>query len=324
MKPRMNADKRRLFVILLVLCAVACLAACQPGVRQAASEESQSLRVLASASFLADIAQNVAGERLKVESLIPSGLDPHAFEPTPRDVARIADSQVLVVNGAGFEAWLEDVLVNAGGERLLIEASQGLAGDSAGNQAGGKKGEPGAKHAQEVDPHFWLDPSLAVRYVENIRDGLSQADPAGADTYAQNAANYIAQLKELDAWIQAQLLQIPPERRLLVTNHESFGYFADRYGFKVVGAVIPSISTGSSPSAEQLAQLVDAIRSTHAPAIFLEIGANPALAEQVAAETGIRVVTDLYSHSLTPPDGVAPTYLDMMRHNVQVIVDALR
>ena len=318
MKPQMNADKRRLFVILLVLCAVACLAACQPGARQPAGEGSQSLHVLASASFLADIAQNVAGERLKVESLIPPGLDPHAFEPTPQDVVRIADSQVLVVNGAGFEGWLEEVLANAGGQRQVIEASQGLASDSAGNQAGGEK------HAREVDPHFWLDPSLAVRYVENIRDGLSQADPAGADTYAQNAATYIAQLKELDAWIQSQVQQIPPERRLLVTNHESFGYFAKRYGFKIIGTVIPSISTGASPSAEQLAQLVDAIRSTHAPAIFLETGANPALAQQVATETGIRVVTDLYSHSLTPADGVAPTYLEMMRHNVQVIVDALR
>jgi len=302
---------------MLVVFTTAFLAACQAQ-GNSPRDDSQGLRALASASFLADIAQNVAGERLRIESLIPSGLDPHAFEPTPQDVAKIADSQVLIVNGAGFEGWLQDVLANAGGERTVINASQGLASGATGDQPSGEK------NAQEVDPHFWLDPSLAIHYVENIRDGLSQADPAGSDTYSRNAAAYIAQLKELDVWIQAQVQQIPPERRLLVTNHESFGYFAERYGFKVVGAVIPSTSTEASPSAEQLAQLVEAIRATGAPAIFLETGANPGLAEQVAAETGIKVVTDLYSHSLTASDGVAPTYLEMMRHNVRTIVNALR
>jgi ABC-type Zn uptake system ZnuABC Zn-binding protein ZnuA len=131
-------------------------------------------------------------------------------------------------------------------------------------------------------------------------------------------------LKALDAWIVEQVGQIPPERRLLVTNHESMGYFADRYGFKIVGAILPSVSTGSSPSAQELAQLVDHIRASGAPAIFLETGANPQLAEQLARETGIKVVTQIYTHSITAPDGDTPTYIDMMRYNVKTIVEALR
>ena len=133
-----------------------------------------------------------------------------------------------------------------------------------------------------------------------------------------------AQLQELDASIAQQVGQIPAERRQIVTNHESFGYFADRYGFTVIGTVVPSVSTGSAPSAQQLARLVDRIKATGAPAIFLETGANPQLAQQVAAETGVKVVTDLYSHSITPPDGAAPTYIDMMRYNTQAVVGALK
>jgi ABC-type Zn uptake system ZnuABC Zn-binding protein ZnuA len=117
---------------------------------------------------------------------------------------------------------------------------------------------------------------------------------------------------------------VPEARRLLVTNHESFGYFADRYGFQVVGTVIPSVSTGASPSAQQLARLVDRLKATHAPAIFLETGANPQLADQLAQEIGIKIVTDLYTHSVTESGGNAPTYIDMMRYNVQKIVDALK
>jgi manganese/iron transport system substrate-binding protein len=121
-----------------------------------------------------------------------------------------------------------------------------------------------------------------------------------------------------------QVAQIPAERRLLVTNHESFGYFADRYGFRIVGAIVPSVSTGAAPSAQQLAMLVDRIKATGAPAVFLETGANPQLADQLAQETGVRVVTGLYTHSISAPDGPAPTYLEMLRYNTQAIVEALK
>jgi ABC-type Zn uptake system ZnuABC Zn-binding protein ZnuA len=304
-------------LILLTLISLL-ISACQPAGGNAPRSANSTPKVLAVETFLADIAQNVAGDRLNVESLIPTGLDPHAFVPTPRDVAKISDSQALILNGANLEAWLEPILKSAGGERLVVEAAAGL------KSRQGQAGEPLPDEPGGTDPHFWLDPNLVIHYVENIRDGLAQADPAGKDIYTNNAQAYIDRLKALDAWIVEQVGQIPPERRLLVTNHESMGYFADRYGFKIVGAILPSVSTGSSPSAQELAQLVDHIRASGAPAIFLETGANPQLAEQLARETGIKVVTQIYTHSITAPDGDAPTYIDMMRYNVKTIVEALK
>ena len=297
-------------------------------VLSACQTESQTalkggLKVLAVESFLADIVQHVAGERLEVDTLIPLGLDPHAFEPTPRDVVRIAESQVLIVNGAGFESWLEKTLANAGGQRTLIEASAGLTSRTP--REGGEAAHASGEDAHvEGDPHFWLDPVLVAHYVENIRDGLSAVDPDGKELYTRNAAAYIEQLDALDSWIQNQVELIPPARRLIVTNHESFGYFADRYGFKIIGAIVPSVSAGASPSAQQMAHLVDLIHASGASAIFLETGSNPDLAEQIAQETGVTVIGDLYTHSITRPDGDAPGYIDMMKYNVKVIVEALK
>jgi ABC-type Zn uptake system ZnuABC Zn-binding protein ZnuA len=274
--------------------------------------------VLAVESFLADITQNIAGDRLQVQTLMPVGLDPHAYEPNPADVIKISDSQVLVVNGSGLEEWLAETIQNAGGERQIIVASTGLVMRTP------REGEILDAHTGEGDPHFWLNPLLAAKYVENIRDGLSLADPDGTPTYQANAQVYINKLSELDAWISSQVEQIPADQRLMVTNHESFGYFADRYGFNIIGTVIPSASTGSSPTARQLAELVTRIQETGTKAIFLETGANPQLAEQVAREAGIKVVIDLYTHSLTTAGGVAPTYIEMMRHNTQTIITALK
>jgi ABC-type Zn uptake system ZnuABC Zn-binding protein ZnuA len=301
------------------------LAGCQAAAPQPAGA---GLKVLVVETFLADITRNVAGSRASVDSLVPLGVDPHAFEPAPKDVARLAESQVLVVNGAGLESWLQPVLANVGGQRQVIVASSGLKSRTA------REGEvvEGVTPAQQGvtpestdagDPHFWLDPLDVVTYVENIRDGLTQADPGGEETYASNAASYIARLKDLDTWVTQQVAAIPPAQRLLVTNHESLGYFADRYGFKVIGTIIPSVSTDSSPSAQELARLVDQIRASSVHAIFLEIGSNPQLAQQVSGETGVKVVTDIYTHSITPPNGPAPTYIDMIKADVTAIVQAL-
>lgn len=270
-------------------------------------------RVLVIESFLADITKNVAGDRLQVDSLIPASIDPHAFELTPRDAARIEESTVIISNGSGLETWLQPVLDNAGGQRLLIEASAGLTPRQPDDPA----------HA-EHDPHFWLNPQYVIHYVENIRDGLAAADPQGAPTYAQNAAAYIEALNALDRWIAQQIETIPPERRLLVTNHESFGYYADRYGLRVAGTILTSSSSSAAPSAEQLANLVNTIKTNGVPAIFLETGTNPQIADQIALETGAQVITGLMSHSLSATDGPAATYIAMMRYNTNLIVQALR
>jgi ABC-type Zn uptake system ZnuABC Zn-binding protein ZnuA len=309
---------RRLSLVFILILLSLALAACQPGAATTApagTGSAPALRVLAAETFLADIAQNVAGSRLKVEALMPFGVDPHAYEPTPQDVVKIADSDLLITNGAGLEGWLTKLLTTNATKAVIIEASAGL-----------KPRTPGAGEAviNEVDPHFWLDPTNVITYVNNIRNALITADPAGSAVYTTNAAAYILSLQELDTWVAGQVAVLPPERRLLVTNHETFGYFADRYGFTIIGTIIPSVSSDASPSAQQLAQLVNSIVATKAPAVFLENGTNPQLANQLAQETGIKVVTGLYTHSITEPSGQAPTYIDMIKYDVQAIVAALR
>lgn len=307
--------KKRIITILFTL-FLSTLNACSVSPVPASSSQ-----VLAVESFLADIAQNVAGDRLTIQTLIPLGLDPHAFEPTPQDVVKLTSARILILNGAGFEEWLEPVLPEAPEGQMRIEAAAGLTPRSENHE---ESNESDLHDHATGDPHYWLDPVSVIKYVENIRDRLIEADPAGKDVYTKNAAAYIAQLKDLDAWIRVQVETIPPEHRLLVTNHESLGYFADRYGFTIIGTVIPSVTSGSSPSAQKLADLINQIKTSGVKAIFLETGSNPQLAEQISSETGIKVVTDIYTHSITGPDGPASTYILMMKANTSAIVEALR
>jgi ABC-type Zn uptake system ZnuABC Zn-binding protein ZnuA len=299
----------RLIVILTI--TAFSLTACGGNSSSPEASGTTAQVVLTSATFLADITRNVAGERLAVESLLPAGADPHSYQPTPRDVTKIVQSKLLIINGAEYEHFLEPLLENAEGEREVVEASAGLS----------PRTDVGNEHG--VDPHLWLDPNNVVTYVENIREALTHFDPDGAALYQSNADVYVAQLKDLDVWIKEQVSQIAPEKRLLVTNHEALGYFADRYGFTVIGAIVPGVSSDASASAQQMAALIEQIKASAAPAIFLDEVENPALAQQIADETGVKVVEDLHLESLTdrPP---AATYIDMMKHNVTQIVDALK
>jgi ABC-type Zn uptake system ZnuABC Zn-binding protein ZnuA len=302
-----------LFILLAVL-----LSACKPAAQSAYPADTSypadgRPRVLASTTILADIAQNVAGNTVKVESLLPYGVDPHAYQPKPSDAAKIEDSAVLILNGAEYEHSLESLIENAGGERLVIEASAGLTPIASSD----------AEHAAG-DPHFWLDPNNVIKYTENIRDGLSQADPENAGVYKANAEAYIKQLQALDTEIKTQTDSLTPEKRIIVTNHENLAYFAQRYGFTIAGAVVPSLSSEAAPSAQEMAALVEKIKSSGARALFLDANDNPELAQQIAQETYIKLVSDLYLESLTPAGGLAPTYLEMMRHNVASMVQACK
>lgn len=288
----------RTFLLVLALALVSCSGVNAPD-------------ILTTSTILADVTRNVVGDRFSVGSLLPVGVDPHSYQPTAQDTAKISESKVLVINGAEYETFLSPLLESADGERPVIDASAGarLLTD--------------AQNGTGIDPHLWLDPNNAISYVENIREGLTQFDPKGAEVYESNSNAYIAELQDLDAWINGQIAQIDPQRRVLVTNHEALGYFAERYGFRVVGAVIESFSSDASSSAEQMAALIEQIKLYEAPAIFLDASDNPQLAQQIAAETGARVVTDLHLESLT--DGApASTYIDMMRDNVTKIIAALK
>lgn len=299
----------KLFAAGCVLSACLLMTACQP-VR---SLTSGLPYVMATESFLGDIAQNVAGSRIKIVTLLPVTVDPHEYQPKPEDVTRLAQAQVLIINGLGYEAWLQKTLDSLGGQRQVIVATNGLVPTP----------DPSGQHP-EGDPHMWMNPLDTVNYVDQIRDGLIQADPAGKDVYTRNADAYIVKLQALDQWVKNQVNQLPVEKRLLVTNHDALGYFAKAYDFKIVGAIIPSVTTDASPSAQQLAGLIDTIRRSGAPAIFLDIGENQNLAQQIASETDVKVITDLYVESTSGPSGPASTYIDMIKYDTTLILDALK
>ncbi len=294
--------KRSIFTWILTSLFIAVLTSCLGSPRP---------DILTTTTILADIARNVAGDQLVTEALLPFGTDPYSYQPVPQDTRKINESKVVIVNGANYERSLDSLLANAKDKKEFIEASTGLRLIS----------DP--ENDQEVDPHLWLDPNNVIVYVDNIREGLTHFDPEDSDVYQANARAYIAQLQELDAWINGQVAQIPPQRRVLVTNHESVEYFAQQYGFKVVGSIITGFSSDASPSAQEMADLTDRIKLFEAPAIFLDSADNPALAQQIASETGAKVVTDLHLESLTEGDP-AGTYIDMMRYNVTKIVEALK
>ena len=315
---------RRILVPAALVAALlaGCSRPASPGTA-AARAVTAAAPVIAVESFLADITRQVVGDRMEVRSLIPVGVDPHAYEPTPQDVAAVAGARLIVVNGAGLESFLSKLIQTAGQDRPVLEASHGLVSRTAREGEVLEGGTIATGPSTDPDPHFWLDPVMVVRYVQNIRDGLSRIDPAGEKTYGANADAYILKLRELDAWIGSETAKIPAERRELVTNHETFGYFADRYGFRIIGTVIPGVSSEAAPTARQLARLIDGLKKAGAPAVFLDMGANPQLGQQVAREAGIPVVTELFTHSLSDAGGPAPTYLDMMRFDVTRIVTAL-
>jgi ABC-type Zn uptake system ZnuABC Zn-binding protein ZnuA len=278
----------------------------------------ERLRVLATTSIVADVVAAVGGTRVAVSALVPPGVDPHAFEPTPQDVRSVAEAQVVFENGLGLERFLGDLVQSAGTGAPVISVSSSIEPLPAGVRAGE---DAGTTHA-EWDPHVWLDPQNVILWTNAIEAALTALDPPGAADYAQAAEDYRLELQALDTEVEAQLAVIPQGQRRLVTDHEEFAYFARRYGFEIVGAVIPAPSAAAESSARELAALEDAIRSTGVRAVFVSSVVTPALARQVAEDTGIRLVT-LYVHSLSDSSGPAPSYLALMRLNARLIADAL-
>lgn len=284
-----------------------------PPLSPVARGEGEPLRVVATTTIVGDVVAQVGGDAIELTVLLPPGADPHTYEPTPTDMTAVFRAHVLFVNGLGLEEFLERTLRNADSDLPVVPVSAGIQPR--------RMEEHEHEHTGEVDPHVWLDVRNVMVWVENIRQALSALDPDHADLYAANAAAYLAELKTLDVWIQEQVASMPPQNRKLVTNHPAFGYFADRYGFEQVAAVYP-ISPGTEPSAREIAELEDIIRRFGVSAIFAETTVHPRLAEQVARDTEVRLVT-LYTGSLGGPGSGAETYVAMMRYNTRAIVEAL-
>ena len=313
---------------LAILTALLVLAGCAPAAPPATTGTSggtgKRLTFVATTTIIADMAQNVAGDNAEVVSLLPRGADPHTFQPNPRDSQTLARADILLENGANFESWLNKLVESSGTKAKRVVVSDGL--KLLQMDEGGHESVASAAPAsdQRVDPHLWLDVANGMKYVENIRDAMAAADPAHADAYRANAERYLGQLKELDDSIVQQVGTLPREGRKLVTNHDTFGYFAARYGFDVVGAVIHSLSPEAQPSAQDIARLVETVRQTGVRAVFAENTVSPRLAEQIARDSGARVVSTLYTDSLGEPGSAGDSYVKMMRYDVDEIVKALK
>ncbi len=300
-----------LLVLLLAGCAT-------PAPDAGSAQGAASLTVVTTTTIVGDIVTQVGGDHIQLSILLPVGADPHSFDPTPQDVAQVADADIIFANGAGLEAFLDNLIESAGATERVVYLDQGIEFVSGLEQAA--TGE--ADHAGG-DPHLWTDPNNVMVWVHTITRTLNELDPANAITYSANADTYAAKLLTLDSWIRQQVALIPAENREIVTDHAQLGYFVQEYGFKQVGAIVPGYSSMAEPSAQELAHIEDEIASLGVKAIFVGNTVNPTLAERVAEDTGTQIVF-FYTGSLSAPGGEAATYLEYMRYNTTAIVDALK
>jgi len=273
------------------------------------------LQLMATTSMVGDIVRQVGGDLVSVDILLPLGTDPHSFTPTPNDITRLAQTELLFINGAGLEEFLTPMIESAGVDLRLVNLSATL-------QLRRIQGED-IEQGHGDDPHTWMDPNNVIIWSQIIADALAQADSDNQAVYQANADALRVDLEELDRWVRQQIELIPKDQRQLVTDHLVFGYFADRYGFQQVGAIIPGFSTLAEPSAQELAQLEDAIQRLNVPALFVSWTGNKNLAERIAEDTGVQIIP-LYTHSLSPAGGEADNYQDFIRYNVNAIVAGLK
>lgn len=274
----------------------------------------EKLKVVATFSILGDLVRNVGGDRIEVVTLVGPNGDAHVYEPSPQDARRIAGAQVIFANGMGFEGWIPRLLKASGSKATVVTASTGV---KPVKQAGGH----GHDHGSSADPHAWQSVTNAKLYVANIRDGLVKADPAGKAAYEASAAAYTASLDALDQEVKDTVAKIPADRRKVITTHEAFGYFQAAYG---VAFIAPQgVSTESEASARDVARIITQIKKQKIPAVFLENVTDPRLSKRIADESGAKVGGTLYSDALTDEKGPAPTYIDMIRHNIQSLSTAL-
>lgn len=281
--------------------------------------------IVATTTQLADIVANVAGDGAELHRILQANSDPHEYEPRPDDVKATAGAKVVFESGNELDHWMEEVVKEAGGDAEEVAIAPDhtpykVAGEEE-EEHEGEEEEEGHDHGDaEFDPHWWHDPCNVESAVATIRDALIEAEPANADLYRANADVYLVKVKTLDTGIQACMDQVPADQRKLVTSHDAFNYFTERYGITVVGAVIPSQSTQAQPSARSIAKLADLVRKEQVKAVFPESSINPDLATTLARETGARADLVLYGDTLGPEGSDGDTYLKMEAANANAMV----
>jgi ABC-type Zn uptake system ZnuABC Zn-binding protein ZnuA len=320
---RLPCLNHRLTGLIAVLALIALLTM-PKAVAARTPSAGEPLHVVASFSVLGDLVKDVGGDAVQVTTLIGPGVDAHTYDPEPSDLVVLEGADVVFENGLGFEPWLDRFFESAQPSGARIVATEGITPRTIDDGESGESASEAQEHGG-VDPHVWHDVANAIVMVGNIRDALVSADPAHADRYEANATASIARFQELDAWIREQVATLPQDRRKLVTSHDTFGYFADAYGFEIIGTALGSLSTeAGDPSARDIGLLVEEIRAAGVPAIFAENVANPDLMTSIAAEAGVELAPTLYTDALGPPGSAGETYEGMMRSNVTTIVNALK
>ena len=296
------------FVLLL---AVLC------GVRPALAD-TEKLGVVATFSILGDLAAQVGGDRVRVTTLVKPDADAHGYAPAPSDARTLAAADLVVVNGLGLEGWIDRLIKASGAKAPVVVASKGIKAIEEADDHGHGHGHA---HDHHADPHAWQSIANAKVYVANIRDGLAKRDPAHAADYAARATAYLAELDALEGEVRATIAKIPPAQRRIITTHDAFGYFTAAYGLTFIAP--QGVSTDSEASPRDVARIVRQIRAEKIPAVFLETIADPRLMEQIARESGAAIGGKVYSDALSGPNGPAPTYVAMMRSNLNAFAKAL-
>lgn len=287
------------------------------------SVQAQPLEVVATYSILGDFVDAVGGELIDLHVLIGPDGDSHEYEPVPGDGVALAEAAIVFENGLEFEPWLDSLFEASGSRAVRVVVTDGVEPLPAREHEEGEHEEKGGEEHGEFDPHVWHSVPNAVAMVENVRAGLAAADPANAEAYTANAAAYTSELQALDAYIRERVATLPEARRKLVTSHDTFGYFAQAYGFEIVGAVLPVSTENADPGAGEIAALIEQVRASGVPAIFAENVTNPGLLEQVAGSAGVNVAPPLYTDALGAAGTRGETYLSLERYNVDTIVAAL-
>jgi zinc/manganese transport system substrate-binding protein len=279
--------------------------------------------VLSTTTILDDFVRTLGADAIDARCLLTPGRDPHSYDPTPADIRQLAKADLIIVNGLGFETWLEKLLQNSGFRGPVIAASTGLTPLRSEDHSHHDHSAHAHAHDHgEVDPHAWHDLTHAARYIANIRDPLIKLAPASANAIDARATTYLAELTALDAQFRERLAALPASRRKLVTSHDSLRYLGHAYGLEIIP--ISGLRPDREPSAKQLASIVKLIRREAVPAIFIESTTNPKIPTLLAKEAGVAVINELYTDSLGAPGTPGATFLGMARANLETITNALR
>jgi len=280
--------------------------------------------VVCTTTIISDVVSLIAGEAVDVRTLLPIGADPHSFEATPQDLVLLSEATAIFSNGAELEAGLEPILESVDVPLIALTDGLDLLPAEEEDHETEQNAEVNDEHDEhgEYDPHVWLDPTYVAAWTHTIERELNALAPTLAEEISARAEAYRESLSHLDAWVMSTVADVPADRRSLVTDHLVFAYFAARYGFTQAGAVLPSATTAADPSARELAELMDGIRELNVSVIFTGETVASSLVEQVAQDTGTNLVY-LFIGSLSAPSGPAGSYVDLIRYDVQAMVDAL-